>query len=70
MKENDWLHNFGAGIVAVFLMLSPIICVFSWKWAFTSSNDLESFGYSLLGVVFALVSGFGTALMYDCIKES
>lgn len=69
MEKNDWLHNLGAGVVAVFLMVSPIICVSSWKVAFSSANDAEIFGYVLLVIVSSLATVLGTILMYLHIKE-
>ena len=70
MEKNDWLHNFGAGVLTVFLMLSPIICLFSWKWAFTSTSELEKSGYVVLAIVSSVVTWVGAYTMYCGIKEN
>ena len=67
--DSDWLHDLGALILTMIFMLSPIICTFSWKYAFASTNVLEIFGYGMLAVLSSFVTGAGTVIMYHTIKE-
>lgn len=70
MEKNDWLHNFGALVVAVVFTLSPWISVFSWKLFYASSNDVKSFGYALMAMVFSFITGIMSRIIYKHFKES
>ena len=70
MKENDWLHNFGAAIVTFGFMMAPVIFTVNLTYIINMPPDTPIPFLRLIGVM--IPGGLSVLVglyLYSCIKD-